>query len=465
MQVDGTNAFKCGLTYEKLREAADADALTTLGNGGVRKNGAGYQAKTTYVDNRGEKPRRVTLSKQLSGTSNKPTNNGGTTKTELNRLVREWMDALREDIARVANMDNDPSMPVRDCLRRYIDSKCKQDADGNEIGIQLSTRTFYDKCAARIEKSPALASKSLVDVKRADVQGWVDHLAKTYAKKSISDALKLLSTCCDEYLGADTNPCKGVKIPKSTRNGSKLRAHSNRPNALNEGGVARLNSLLDEKERKSGTKPDMLVVAARIAMMTGMRAEEVCGLKWRNVDFINGYVHVDNVIQRAKVDGKFTTFDARPKSESSVRSIPMSDELRDVLVAHRERYVAMMDEGADIDECYVVGYKDGRHRNPNTLCQTFIDLTSRNNVIGSEGVRVSFHDLRHTFATISLRAHPEMLSEISHVLGHAKIEQTLDAYVGLDAASQKTFMKSVSTLFARRLPEDVVTLGNGTEGR
>ena len=229
-----------------------------------------------------------------------------------------------------------------------------------------------------------------------------------------------------------------------------------------------MNTYLDKREEDNGG-PDAFVVGVRLGLHTGLRAEETTGLRWDSVDFINGTIIVENVIERAKVDGAYVEFDSTPKTEGSQRTIHMNPEIARILADYKAQVAATIsdmpeDERPDIGSLYVIGNTRGGHYSPHRLGVNLKKWSKVRNIIGTEGEVIGYHDLRHTWATLSLKAHPEQIAEISAMLGHSNIATTLGLYVGKDADAQKTFMNSMTDLFSARVPEDVAMLHTGTNG-
>lgn len=464
------SGYKSGLSYEKLKAAAAANALETLTAGGYRKNGKKYQATTSYVDSTGDKPRRINLTKQLADTSSAPTNRGGTGKREMEEKVKAWVAQVREDITSVGGLSKDPTKPLSTCVDEYIDSKVKLDANGNNVGIRASTADFYRKCAERLNVYPTLANKPLIDVRDTDVQAWLDEMAKKLARKTIHDSLAIVNQTFTAYVGRDKNPCLSpeVNIPKNVRKTYKNR-NSNRPNVLNEGGIMRLNDMLDEREdEREGFDP--LPIAARLALHTGMRCGEICALTWGNCDFINGLIYIDKAIEESIDNGVRIGYVADPKTESSIRSIAITADLRDILLDEMSKVRAALEEmpegdRPDIEELYVINGTSEEFVLPHKLSAAFSHFTNakKRRILGTEGTPITLHNLRDTFATISLKQHPQFLAEISRTLGHAKIQMTLDKYVGYDPQDQRLFMDTVCSTFSQRTPQDIEKL-TGTNG-
>lgn len=58
------------------------------------------------------------------------------------------------------------------------------------------------------------------------------------------------------------------------------------------------------------------------------------------------------------------------------------------------------------------------------------------NLIGTEGVRVNFHGLRHTFATVAVASGVD-IKTVSSILGHANAAMTLNVYASADPDAKR----------------------------
>ena len=478
------SGFKSGLSYEQLKAIVDAGAVDRLGKGSIRKNGKRYQAKTSYqaalTDSDGNKfSKRIYLTHtfnetQVSGRNKTRKYGEGGTKD----LLTGWIAQIREDARKVAGIAADPTSPVSECIEHWIAGR---ESRGT---IRHSTATFYRNAAKRIYRYP-LASAPLNELTKSTVQAMVDDLSKRLARKTVKSSFDVLDVVCKEMLGSEHNPCKGVSLPRMGHNSKK----SDRPNALSYDGVARCNSLMDDREKKSqGT--DYIMLGARIALNTGMRAEEVTGLRWRDVDLKTKTIHVCNVIQRAELvktdsDGNailgkngapkttYAEFDEEPKTKNSARDIPITDELSAILTAHRayttsllRKLVSKGTKRPPIGTLYVLGGIDGKHMSPHRLGINWGKFAKSRKIIGTEGQPVTFHDLRHTFATRAIAAGIDVAT-VSRILGHAEISVTLNKYVNSDEATKRAAIERMAEVFSMReqpTANGVTPFRTGTEG-
>jgi len=113
-----------------------------------------------------------------------------------------------------------------------------------------------------------------------------------------------------------------------------------------------------------------------------------------------------------------------PKSSRSRRRIALSPSLALLLRQYKaEQQSQKILAGKPLaDSDLVFSHSDGSPLDPGVVSHTFVK------VLGKAGLpHIRFHDLRHTHATLLLKAgvHPKIVSER---LGHANIVITLDTY-------------------------------------
>ena len=152
-----------------------------------------------------------------------------------------------------------------------------------------------------------------------------------------------------------------------------------------------------------------LYAAFVVLATTGMRRGEVLGLQRVDVDIARAEVSVRRTV--GVVDGRIDV--GPPKSASSRRLVALDTTTTEVLTDHLERRAGPV--------WVFPGEGDGP-LNPASFSTTFERLVARAGV-----PRIRVHDLRHTYATIALRAgvHPAIVSER---LGHSSIAVTIDLY-------------------------------------
>lgn len=153
-----------------------------------------------------------------------------------------------------------------------------------------------------------------------------------------------------------------------------------------------------------------------LILQTGMRVSEVMGLKWSDVDFNKRSISIERILHFRKKEEKFEF--GEPKSRSSIREIPMTDECYKLLKEHKKKKIISM-EFPDL----VFINEEGRPTKSSTYDSAIAKITRK---AGMENF--SMHCLRHTFATrcIECGMRPKTLQKI---LGHANISITMNLYV------------------------------------
>jgi len=167
---------------------------------------------------------------------------------------------------------------------------------------------------------------------------------------------------------------------------------------------------------------DRLFAAYVLLATTGMRRGEVFGLRWRDVDLS---------ARRASVTQTVTTVNDKlvlgpTKTNRSRRTISLDPTTVDVLHAHR---VVQDQERATAGQAWDPSYDlvlcdgTGRPEHPDRFSRQFQRYVKATDLPPLRGP----HNLRHTWATLALRAgvHPKVVSDR---LGHATIAVTIDTY-------------------------------------
>lgn len=189
------------------------------------------------------------------------------------------------------------------------------------------------------------------------------------------------------------SPCEGVRIPRP----AKRRVHP-----IPTETVHALAAAVPERYRA------LVILAAG----TGLRQGEAFGLTIDRVRFLRRQIVVDR--QLTSVSGRTPHF-APPKTEASVRTIPLPTVVGDALAAHLERFGTGPDGLIFTNELGAPLRRSG-----------FGNVWRRaTEAAGAEGV--VFHGLRHYYASVLIR-HGESVKTVQDRMGHKSAQETLDTY-------------------------------------
>jgi integrase len=140
-----------------------------------------------------------------------------------------------------------------------------------------------------------------------------------------------------------------------------------------------------------------LYVAFVLAANTGMRRGEVLGLRWKDVDLDRARLSVN----QAAVSVAYEVEVGDVKTDTARRTIDLDARTVAVLRKHRkDQLEKRLAAGLSRDDAgFVVARPDGSPVHPDYFSQSF-----ERTVAASSLPRIRLHDLRHTHASILLRA-------------------------------------------------------------
>lgn len=168
-----------------------------------------------------------------------------------------------------------------------------------------------------------------------------------------------------------------------------------------------------------------------LALATGLRIGEICAMRWKNISLKSGTLRVDATMQRirdtdSEGERKTKILVGDPKSNTSVRTIPLSESLIEFCTQNDPHCQAAF---------VLTGTEE--YMEPRKLQRRIAKYTKE---CGLEGVH--FHTLRHTFATRCMEIGFDLKS-LSEILGHAKTSTTLDRYVHSSLNTKRSNMEKL----------------------
>ena len=112
-----------------------------------------------------------------------------------------------------------------------------------------------------------------------------------------------------------------------------------------------------------------------LALLTGMRRSEICGLQWPEVDLVAGKLSVRRTLQLLEGKG---LVEGQPKTAKSRRSIALSPTTVDLLHGIRGRQIEQRLAAGEAwqNTGYVLTQADGRPMNPIKVTQEFTSSPS-----------------------------------------------------------------------------------------
>lgn len=179
---------------------------------------------------------------------------------------------------------------------------------------------------------------------------------------------------------------------------------------------------------------DLTALGVLFSLATGIRIGELCALNWNDISLSEQQVLIHKTMQRIRCregDKKTKVQISRPKSDCSVRMIPLPGNLPELL----RRYYTK--------DTFFLTCDSERFVEPRTMENRF------RRILDASGIcYMKFHSLRHTFATRCIEAGFDIKC-LSEILGHANVDITLNRYVHPSMELKRENMTRISHLFLR----------------
>ena len=212
------------------------------------------------------------------------------------------------------------------------------------------------------------------------------------------------------------NPCARAERPKA----SEIDVET-----LDEEDIARLLEALADV-------PAHFSVITQLALLTGARRGEICGLRWSDIDFEKGTLSIKRTVQFIPGEGIVFT---SPKTKRSRRCIRIGADCLELLKEYRQHQIqerlrigsrwarkVTIENGKVVDNDMLFTRWNGEPLDPETVSTWFPRFLEEHGLPA-----VHFHSLRHTNASLLIAAHVP-ITTVSGRLGHAQTSTTLNYY-------------------------------------
>lgn len=168
-----------------------------------------------------------------------------------------------------------------------------------------------------------------------------------------------------------------------------------------------------------------------LTLTTSLRISEVIAMKFSDIGWWEGELHVRRQLGRTtsndgEAEERLCTQEAKTKSRSRERDIPLGDFVIDELIVARHKYETTQKSNAQFQNLDFVCFREnGLPYNRSSFGKSFKELLADCNL-----PKMRWHDLRHTYATV-LKKNDISLKAISVCMGHNGTEVTEDVYINL----------------------------------
>lgn len=290
-------------------------------------------------------------------------------------------------------------------------------------GLERSTVSSYE-ATARLHITPILGKAKLSKITRPMIEEYRDELVRTRSRSMASRAISYLIQIINEAMRRGLiahNPAKGVSVKQTRKEKVEIPARDELRAIINACGEKELPLILTD-------------------IFTGLRASELRGLAWTNIDFTAKTL---SVTQRADLWNNIGS----PKSSAGFRTIPLPDS---VITALRKWKLACPPSKFDL----VFPTSKGTPQSYSNLMKRVIfplqvragvavpaldkDKNPKLDEAGKPVLtgKYSLHAFRHAAASSWIDQNID-LKRLQTWMGHEKIQITIDTYGHLLKDSEK----------------------------
>ena len=168
-------------------------------------------------------------------------------------------------------------------------------------------------------------------------------------------------------------------------------------------------------------------------LTTGLQRGELLALQWTDLDVENRTLAVTKQVNR--INGELVV--SPPKTRNSVRTLALPQQAVDLLIAEHKKHSR--------NPYLFPSPKTGTMYDPDAFRRTHDKILK---AIGAEHIR--FHDLRHTFATLSLKSGVDVKT-LSGALGHYSAGFTLNTYTHATAQMKQDAADTIGGVISQQM--------------
>ncbi len=361
--------------------------------------------KYKLVYTSGSRNNRIKRSKNIQVTGSKKQ-----IERALQRELLDFEEEIEEEIEYGARFGYD-NKTLSELSEKWLEMKknsaTEKTLDGYSSLFRLRIIPRFGKIKVS-DISPLMIQNFYTDLSKEEIKRGdnITHLSPNTIKRYHS----VLSAMFNDAYRIEMireNPILKVKPPKSVIAPAEFYSKAN----------------VDEMLPLLFQEPLQFIAIIMLTISSGIRRGELAAIKWSDIDFDNNTV----IIQRAVTLVKTKRIIKTPKTESRLIQLPemVTSMLNDLLISERKKKMAIGDKWKGekkVEDNYIFTNEYGYWYHPDTYGDLWTEFLVKNNL-----KRITFHELRHTSASILIFAGLNIKS-VQKIMGHKQSSTTVDIY-------------------------------------
>lgn len=271
---------------------------------------------------------------------------------------------------------------TKDCYLNYIDNHIVPGL--GKFPLDKLTTIQIQKFYNDLQKNGRGQRYKHIELKDAGLSVW-----------GVRGIHTLLNNCLEQAMAERlilVNPVRGCKLPKLEKREMKVLPEE------------KIKPYLMEADKRG------LLAPFYLELTTGLRRGELLALLWTDLDMENKTISITKQVSRIKRE----LVVSQPKTHNSIRVLTVLQQAVDLMAEEHKKHPG--------NPHMFPSPKTGGMFDPDSFRHTHEKILK---TIGAEHIR--FHDLRHTFATLSLKNGVDVKT-LSSTLGHYSAGFTLSTY-------------------------------------
>lgn len=189
----------------------------------------------------------------------------------------------------------------------------------------------------------------------------------------------------------------------------------------------------------------------KLLSSSGLRKGEALALTWKDIDLINNTISVNKTISFGIGNKQVVN---TPKTKQSKRIVPLSDNLKQVLLDYRKSEKILSDKlfhtvaGNYVSLSKPTQWLNQVYDKDHEINEKFAkeNKLDENYILNKDLRHITLHGFRHTFATLLIENTNVKPKTVQMLLGHANIQMTLDIYTHVNNKNKEDAINSISQL-------------------